>query len=194
MQQERDPARDLTPLPLTRHSHIRSAPQRRVISSHPSNVPPACSPPARGPFSLPGLCPQGILLQHHPEQDNRSHLRKLPTCTLGERVCKRSRRSLRNTPWQTEPKEITALVWPTWTRCHPAASSCCKHPAGVGSLKETRLNWVLLETKNGLWGGGYIPYLLSSHADHKNLDLPISEDLPAFSSLETPAGQRQRAN
>lgn len=167
MQQERDPARDLALLPLARHSHIPSAPRRRVISSHPSDVPPACSPPARGPFSLPGLCPQGILPQHHPKQDNGSHPRKLPTSTLGERVCKRSRCSLRNAPKQTEPKEITALVWPTWTRCRPAASSCCKHPAGLGSagsFKETSLNWILLKTKIGLWGGGtsliYFPHMV----------------------------------
>lgn len=46
----------------------------------------------------------------------------------------------------------------------------------MGSQKEASLTRSLLKTTNGLWGGeqGVHPSLLSSLADHKKIDLPIS--------------------
>lgn len=139
-------------------------PLRRGISSHPPTAPNARSPPARAPISLPGLRPPGVLLPHHPQRDHRAHQCKLPACTLGEKTLQEIIPARTETdPKQAEPKEVAALVWPTRTRCRPAAPSCCKHPTGLGSAGSsmgTSLNRILLKTKKELRGGGTSPSCL----------------------------------
>lgn len=144
---------------------------------HPTPLLPAG--PCGAPFSPLDYALRGFFCDKRPRQTKPRLGRFL---LWGHRVVTRRSRSLQEIPMLTEkyPKPCRAQRRAQlWFRSQPATCSCCEHPAGVGSVgsqKEASLTRSLLKTTNGLWGGeqGVHPSLLSSLADHKKIDLPIS--------------------